>query len=943
MFKSPASSYTGNLDITTTPEGGNTDLVRGHCKRIVFSYAFPSNAKYYVSHMAMNGLHDSGKYVTWCGLHVKKVGENFPCATINSVPWSPMPGYDSESDEIGPYTSDIDWSSNPVYDSTNTSMFYKRVANVVPLQHYQLTNNPDDDKVYVELSLRADKDIPAGTEIPIQFTVRFVQKDGTTGLLDFTKDVYLTVKDLTTDNSPETTYTKEMKANDAFLRIPRFDKPVSGSWSDFPNDYMKGNVRELIWVPFRIFFPIDGVFPFKLLVEAPTENKRAIFHLKTIQFPHFNCPEGGSGGWDFCSDVDIVHNSQGHPDNPGQNMLGTSMWIDIERVYDMKKIKSTDNNSHMQVDKIFVDFGFITNAAYTKMWSDNEGKKGHSVLFYAGVEISDHHAATHQSVHNITITASISDMIITTGVPIQVVRNATKADRQLNTRTFLDFNLTQVGNPATIYEKDQVVNFTAIVRHSSTSLAEGSPAAVRILMDQYVGFVVGTNEVHTNYTGPSPTLLVRDESKRHGSMVDIFFPSGILFPDTIEVNFTVTIDPYGRRRPEDNDALKSTVKMTALGDLSAHGTDEDWPQVNPVPLAGFEHVSISTETKECRDPIVWLNKDQQIQASYVKSWEPEFSPAMATSTNFSWQAPIRSGPHWIDNYWLQFDMLAVKKITQVEIWSPANSRGPQRVRFDYSNSGSPQSFVPGQVKAVPAGDHIIRFNPALYTRFLRFVVVETNAVTENLKPVEMNKIKVYGCDAETFISDIVQTELTDGTTKKPQRQKTASYTLPNTTISSTDVVNYRHFAVHPDKDIIYMCDRNPYRADAGSICYVSTDGGNLWIDQPKYIHNIVGYSPKTGRMYFQDKTGKAYLSSTDGIRMEVTNPSKMDDITSDSNFLPAVNIPGLDYKTLNDLNTKFGDIDTYRGIKSIIKMPHTCIEIYYQLLFLSGVRRRPKS
>lgn len=259
-------------------------------------------------------------------------------------------------------------------------------------------------------------------------------------------------------------------------------------------------------------------------------------------------------------------------------------------------------------------------------------------------------------------------------------------------------------------------------------------------------------------------------------------------------------------------------------------------------------------------------------------------------------------------------MLAVKKITQVEIWSPANSRGPQRVRFDYSNSGSPQSFVPGQVKAVPAGDHIIRFNPALYTRFLRFVVVETNAVTENLKPVEMNKIKFYGCDAETFISDIVQTELTDGTTKKPQRQKTASYTLPNTTISSTDVVNYRHFAVHPDKDIIYMCDRNPYRADAGSICYVSTDGGNLWIDQPKYIHNIVGYSPKTGRMYFQDKTGKAYLSSTDGIRMEVTNPSKMDDITSDSNFLPAVNIPGLDYKTLNDLNTKFGDIDTYRAV-----------------------------
>ena len=95
--------------------------------------------------------------------------------------------------------------------------------------------------------------------------------------------------------------------------------------------------------------------------------------------------------------------------------------------------------------------------------------------------------------------------------------------------------------------------------------------------------------------------------------------------------------------------------------------------------------------------------------------------------------------------------------------------------------------------------------------------------------------------------------------------------------------------------------------------------------------------------YFQDKTGKAYLSSTDGIRMEVTNPSKMDDITSDSNFMPAVNIPGLDYKTLNDLNTKFGDIDTYRGKYSIITIPRTRTKISDPLSFCSGVRRRPKS
>ena len=53
-------------------------------------------------------------------------------------------------------------------------------------------------------------------------------------------------------------------------------------------------------------------------------------------------------------------------------------------------------------------------------------------------------------------------------------------------------------------------------------------------------------------------------------------------------------------------------------------------------------------------------------------------------------------------------------------------------------------------------------------------------------------MKLYGCDPEVRISQLVQTELqlADGT-KKPQRQKDAAYTLPNNTVSSTDVVNYR--------------------------------------------------------------------------------------------------------------------------------------------------------
>ena len=254
-------------------------------------------------------------------------------------------------------------------------------------------------------------------------------------------------------------------------------------------------------------------------------------------------------------------------------------------------------------------------------------------------------------------------------------------------------------------------------------------------------------------------------------------------------------------------------------------------------------------------------------------------------------------------------MLQVKKIIQVNVGSPDNSRAPQKVRLDFSNSGSAASFVKGRSKGVPL-DSQIKLSPPIYARFLRIVVEETNAVTENLKPVEMHKVKIFGCDPEGAVSAV---QMGDGGTEKPQRRKEATFTLPNRTVSSRDPVNYRHFAIDEGKSIIYMCDRNPYRQDAGTLCYISTDGGTLWIDQPKYIHNILGYSPKKGRMYLQDTSGKAFFSSTDGVRIELTDPSKISSIMEDSTFQPAVSVPGEDYKTFADNPVKFVESSNFAG------------------------------
>ena len=94
---------------------------------------------------------------------------------------------------------------------------------------------------------------------------------------------------------------------------------------------------------------------------------------------------------------------------------------------------------------------------------------------------------------------------------------------------------------------------------------------------------------------------------------------------------------------------------------------------------------------------------------------------------------------------------------------------------------------------------------------------------------------MFGCEPEVPISQIVQQTLIKpsntpaGPVVKPQRKKGAPWTLANTTISSTDVVQYRHWSVDVYHDLVYMCDRQPYRPEGGSSCWVSKDAGARWI------------------------------------------------------------------------------------------------------------------
>ena len=100
----------------------------------------------------------------------------------------------------------------------------------------------------------------------------------------------------------------------------------------------------------------------QMLIRAPVSGGRAIYNLKTVRFPISNCTDLNET---MCS----LWNGQGDPTKSGDNIMGVHNWIDIERTYSMVKINSDRITTHMQVDQIFIDFGFITNTGL--WWSES--------------------------------------------------------------------------------------------------------------------------------------------------------------------------------------------------------------------------------------------------------------------------------------------------------------------------------------------------------------------------------------------------------------------------------------------------------------------------------------------------------------------------------------------------------------------------------------------
>ena len=111
--------------------------------------------------------------------------------------------------------------------------------------------------VNVEVAIRPDKEAPDNTVIGIQLILKL----GTTTIIE---PVPLVIKDLTDDNSPATNYTVQAKQKDK--SHPVWSLPNIWTWTStkLNGGNLTGTVRELVWVPFAIGIPSDGVYPFSV-------------------------------------------------------------------------------------------------------------------------------------------------------------------------------------------------------------------------------------------------------------------------------------------------------------------------------------------------------------------------------------------------------------------------------------------------------------------------------------------------------------------------------------------------------------------------------------------------------------------------------------------------------------------------------------------------------
>ena len=88
-------------------------------------------------------------------------------------------------------------------------MFYRYAASWTEMLHSELVPDDKENKVVVEVSVRADKEASVGDLLSLELVIEMGDS------VAATQDVLLQVQALSDDNNPQSEYTEAMKVMDA--------------------------------------------------------------------------------------------------------------------------------------------------------------------------------------------------------------------------------------------------------------------------------------------------------------------------------------------------------------------------------------------------------------------------------------------------------------------------------------------------------------------------------------------------------------------------------------------------------------------------------------------------------------------------------------------------------------------------------------------------------
>ena len=180
------------------------------------------------------------------------------------------------------------------------------------------------------------------------------------------------------------------------------------------------------------------------------------------------------------------------------------------------------------------------------------------------------------------------------------------------------------------------VEIKALIYHINGSKAEGKPARIRAMLPRYVKYVTDSSTKNdsflSNYSLPTQSPHSNEPvdvvAGTEGTYVDFIFKEGILFPDVIELNFTVTVDPdflIPVGRGEEDHA----IVLTAVCDQEQiHGYPADDSKLTSCGEMYTE--PMKTDVAECYD-IITITQDCQITANEQLS--DDFAPKYANATD----------------------------------------------------------------------------------------------------------------------------------------------------------------------------------------------------------------------------------------------------------------------------------------------------------------------